>query len=398
MNPNLNHLHAYPFEKLKQLIQDSTPPADKDPISLSLGEPQHSTPDFISAELVAHLDDLTKYPSTKGLPELRETIKHWLENRYHLDPKSLDPSQHILPLNGTREGLFSIAQSVVDSLSKPIVAMPNPFYQIYEGAALLAGAEPYYLDTLPDRGFIPDFDAVPDNIWNRCQLLYICNPGNPTGATMDMETLQKLIQLADQFDFVIASDECYSEIYADENQPPVGLLQAADAIGNSKFKNCVVFHSLSKRSNAPGLRSGFVAGDAEIISGYLLYRTYHGCAMSLPCQKASIKAWSDESHVQHNRSLYRQKFAAVSEILAESWAVDIPAAGFYLWPETPIGDTEFARKLYAEEHVTVLPGRFLSRASARDDPGRNRVRMALVATVDECVEAAHRIINLVHNL
>ncbi len=398
MNPNLANLHAYPFEKLKQLIQGSIPPVEKDPISLSLGEPQHSTPEFISAELVAQLDGLTKYPSTKGLPELRETIKHWLENRYRLAPESLDPAQHILPLNGTREGLFSIAQSVVDSQSKPIVAMPNPFYQIYEGAALLAGAEPYYLDTSSNQGFVPDFDSVPNTIWNRCQLLYICNPGNPTGATVDLQTLQKLIQLADQYDFVIASDECYSEIYLDESQPPVGLLQAAAAIGNTQFKNCVVFHSLSKRSNAPGLRSGFAAGDAEILSRYLLYRTYHGCAMSLPIQMASIKAWSDESHVRHNRSLYRQKFTAVSEILADSWPVDIPAASFYLWPETPISDTEFAHKLYSEEHVTVLPGSFLSRPSAHDDPGRNRVRMAMVATLDECVEAAHRINHLIHNL
>lgn len=398
MNPNLTSLHAYPFEKLTQLTQGLTPPANKVPISLSLGEPQHDTPVFIADELSEQLSGLKKYPSTKGLPQLRESIGQWLAKRYQLKLEHLDPERHVLPLNGTREGLFSIAQSVVDRSNDPIVAMPNPFYQIYEGAALLAGAEPYYLNSPANRNFVPEFDKVPDTIWDRCQLLYICNPGNPSGAIIDMMTLQQLIQLADRHNFVIASDECYSEIYADEDKPPVGLLQAANAMGNVRFEKCVVFHSLSKRSNAPGLRSGFAAGDADVLRDYLLYRTYHGCAMPLPNQMASIKAWSDETHVHHNRHSYRQKFAAVKKILADTWPMEQPPASFYLWPETPISDTEFAKMLYAKEHVTVLPGSFLSRPTEYDDPGRNRVRIALVATMDECEEAAHRINNVIRTL
>jgi len=297
----------------------------------------------------------------------------------------------VLPVNGTREALFAFAQAVVDRTSRPVVMMPNPFYQIYEGAALLSGAEPWYLNCSAGRGFLPDFKQVPAEIWQRCQLLYLCSPGNPTGAVADLETLQRLIHLADRHDFIIASDECYSEIYLDDREPPPGLLQAATALGREDFSRCVVFHSLSKRSNVPGLRSGFVAGDAGILERFFLYRTYHGCAMSPPVQAASIKAWGDEEHVKENRRLYREKFAAVLEILDPVMEIPRPRAGFYLWAETPVEDTRFARDLFAQQNVTVLPGSYLSREFQGTDPGRNRVRLALVATPGECIEAAGRI-------
>jgi len=398
MNPQLSRLHPYPFEKLRQLHKEISPPKDKRPIALSLGEPQHTTPGFIGEELAAHLAALTQYPSTKGSPTLRDTIRNWLIQRFDLPVTSLNAEQHILPLSGTREGLYSIAQCVVDRSQNALVAMPNPFYQIYEGAALLASAEPYYLNAESATGFLPDFESVPKSIWSRCQLLYICTPGNPTGATMSLYALQQLIELAIRHDFIIASDECYSEIYSDESKPPTGLLQAAAAMGNDTYQNCVVFHSLSKRSNAPGLRSGFVAGNASILKNYALYRTYHGCAMPVYCQMASIKAWSNESHVRQNRDLYRQKFRAVAEVLDDVWALEIPPASFYLWPETPICDTEFAQRLYQQENVMVLPGSFLSRPVNQVDPGKNRIRIALVPSLDDCVEAAFRIKNVICSL
>jgi N-succinyldiaminopimelate aminotransferase len=332
------------------------------------------------------------YPTTKGIPTLRQAIADWLTRRFDLPAGSVDADTHVLPVNGTREALFAFAQAVVDR-SRPdaLVLSPNPFYQIYEGAALLAGATPHFLACTPATGLMPDFDAVDAATWERCQLLFICTPGNPTGAVMPIETLQKLIRLAEQHDFVIASDECYSEIYFDEANPPVGLLQAAAAMGNTNYKRCVVFHSLSKRSNAPGLRSGFVAGDAAVLADFLSYRTYHGCAMPLQHQMASIAAWRDEAHVVENRRLYREKFDAVLDILGDALDVQRPDAAFYLWPRTPIADTDFARGLFEQQHVTVLPGSYLSRDVDGHNPGAGHVRMALVAPLDACVDAARRI-------
>ncbi|MGB5734598.1 MAG: succinyldiaminopimelate transaminase [Thiohalocapsa sp.] len=391
MNPNLDRLQPYPFEKLAALKQGIEPPASLSPIALSIGEPKHPTPSIIGEALLAHLHQLAVYPNTRGLHLLREVIAQWLTRRYLLPAGALDPERHILPVNGTREALFAFAQAALDPSSEPLVLMPNPFYQIYEGAALLAGAKPWYLPCSAEHGFVPDFDAVDNATWRRCQLLFLCSPGNPTGAVIDQPTLMQLIALAHEYDFIIASDECYAEIYLDEATPPVGLLQAAAAMGHDDFRRCVVFHSLSKRSNAPGLRSGFVAGDATIVERFFAYRTYHGCAMPLQHQHASAMAWGDEAHVIENRRLYREKFDAVLDILNGVLDVERPAASFYLWPRTPIIDTAFARGLFAEQHVTVLPGSFLSRPGDGNDPGANRVRMALVPPLDECVDAAQRI-------
>ncbi len=398
MNPHLPQLHPYPFEKLAQLKQGITPPVDKAHIALSIGEPKHPTPALITDALVANMVTLGNYPTTKGLPELREAISTWVTKRFQLASDSLNPDTQVLPVNGTREALFAFAQCIIDASDKPQVVMPNPFYQIYEGAALLAGAKPYYLNTLAENQYLPDFFAVPAEVWRRCQLLYICSPGNPTGAVIDQATHIQLIELALQYDFVIAADECYSEIYADKSNPPQGLLQSAHAMGHTSFKNCVIFHSLSKRSNAPGLRSGFVAGDADILQKFLQYRTYHGSAMPVPTQHASIAAWQDEQHVQENREFYREKFAAVTKILAEVCRVSQPPASFYLWLQTSIDETEFAQKLFAQENVTVLPGSFLSREVDGINPGKHHVRMALVAPLEECVEAALRIKNFINTL
>lgn len=398
MNPALGRLQPYPFEKLAALLRGTEPPSDLDAIALSIGEPRHPTPVLIADALIAHLHTLSVYPSTRGLRALREAIARWLGTRFGLGPRGIDPERQILPVNGTREALFAFAQATVDATRDPLVLMPNPFYQIYEGAALLAGAEPGFVPCLPETGLRPDFDAVEPAVWDRCQLLYICSPGNPTGAVLDLATLTGLIELAQRHDFIIASDECYSELYPDESAPPPGLLQAAAAIGNDGFERCICFHSLSKRSNAPGLRSGFVAGDAALIERFFAYRTYHGCAMPPPTQHASIAAWLDEEHVRANRTLYREKFAVVLEILGDRLPAPTPAGAFYLWPETPIPDTEFARRLFAEEHVTVLPGRFLSRAPGGQDPGANRLRIALVPPLDECIDAAQRIRRFVERL
>lgn len=391
MNQDLNKLQPYPFEKLARLKAGVEPPGELAHIALSIGEPQHTAPQFVAEELLTHLHGLANYPTTKGVPELRRAVTDWLIARFQLPPASIDAERHIIPVNGTREALFAIAQAVVDRNINPLVLMPNPFYQIYEGAALLAGAEPYYLNCTADNHYLPDFDAVPDRVWRRCQLIYLCSPGNPSGAVSDRATLKKLIELADENDFVIASDECYSEIYPDETSPPLGLLQVAAEMGRDDYRRCVVFHSLSKRSNLPGMRSGFVAGDAQVMQKFLLYRTYHGCAMPPYHQAASIKAWQDEAHVQHNRELYREKFAAVLDTLGAVLDVGQPDAAFYLWPRTPIDDTEFARRLFAEQNVTVLPGSFLSRDAHGTNPGNHHVRMALVAPLAECVEAANRI-------
>ena len=397
MNSDLNQLHPYPFEKIRSLLKGVTP-ANQPAVSLAIGEPKHPTPEFIHQAVMEHLNGLASYPATKGEANLRQAISTWLTQRFQLPAGSLDPEQQVLPVNGTREALFAFAQAIIDRNAKPAVLMPNPFYQIYEGAAFLAGAEPVYLNCTEDHGFIPDFDAVPAELWQRCQLLYICTPGNPTGAVMSIAQLQKLINLAQQYNFVIASDECYSELYFDEDQPPVGLLQAAAQIGNSAYKHCVVFHSLSKRSNAPGMRSGFIAGDAEILAKFLLYRTYHGCAMPPPFQAASVAAWQDETHVRANRDQYRAKFEAVLEILSPVMAVKKPDAGFYLWPSTPIDDQTFTKELVARANVHIVPGSYLSRETTAGNPGHNRVRLALVATQAECIEAAQRIRHVIENL
>lgn len=391
MNPDLQRLLPYPFERLAQLKAGVTPPAALAHINLSIGEPQHQPPHFVAEQLISHLHGLANYPLTRGSDELRMTMSEWLMRRFALPAGSIDPARHILPVNGTREALFAFAQSVIDRNASPLVVMPNPFYQIYEGAALLAGAEPWFQNTLSVTGYKPDFASVPTPVWERCQLIYICTPGNPSGAVLDIVALRQLIELADRYDFVIASDECYSELYPDEASPPTGLLAAAAALGRTDYRRCVVFHSLSKRSNLPGLRSGFVAGDATIIGAFQRYRTYHGCAMPPATQAASIAAWKDETHVRANRELYRQKFAAVLKILEGTLDVRMPDAGFYLWPRTPGDDTDFARGLFAQQNVTVVPGSYLSRNAHGGNPGRNHVRIALVPPLEDCIDAAQRI-------
>lgn len=391
MNDALNLLQPYPFEKLRALLAGAQPPADKRPIALSIGEPKHRSPGFVARALADNLEQLAVYPTTLGLPALREAIAGWAERRFGLAAGAVDPARQVLPVNGTREALFSFTQAVVNRADEGLVVSPNPFYQIYEGAALLAGAQPHYLPCLAENGFNPDFDAVPTDVWQRCQILFLCSPGNPTGALVPLETLKRLIALADEHDFVIAADECYSELYFDEANPPAGLLSACAALGRHDFKRCVVFHSLSKRSNLPGLRSGFVAGDADILKAFLLYRTYHGCAMPVHVQLASAAAWNDEIHVRANRELYRAKFEAVLRILEPVLDVVRPDGGFYLWPKTPIDDQRFTRELFEQEHVTVVPGSYLSREVEGLNPGADRVRMALVAPLAECIEGAERI-------
>lgn len=393
MNPDLQRLHPYPFEKLRRLFEDVVP-VDLPHVALSIGEPQHPAPAFVLDNLRDNATLLARYPSTAGVPELRRAMADWAGRRFA--PAQIDPDAQILPVNGTREALFAITQALLDRGREPTVLMPNPFYQIYEGAAFLAGGEPVYLPCTGATGFQPDFERVSAETWRRCQLLFICTPGNPTGALLSLERMQQLIRLADEHDFVIASDECYSEIY--DRTPPPGLLQAAAEMGRHDFRRCLVFHSLSKRSNLPGLRSGFVAGDAAILHDFLLYRTYQGCAMPLHHQQASIAAWQDERHVEENRAAYRRKFAGVLDILGGSLKVSAPEAGFYLWPETPVDDETFARELKRQQNVTVLPGSYLSRESDGYNPGRNRVRMALVADEAECLEGARRIRDFVNSL
>lgn len=392
MNPGLRELQPYPFEKLRALLGTAPAHAGGLPhIDLSVGEPKHPAPPFVLDTLAQNLGQLSAYPATKGSAALRETIAAWLHQRFGLARRP-DPEREILPLNGTREGLFALAQCVVTPGPEALVVMPNPFYQIYEGATLLAGARPWYLDCTAANGFVPDYQAVPASVWERCQLLYLCSPGNPTGAVTPLATLKELIALADRHNFLIASDECYSELYPDENNPPPGLLQACAELGRHDFHRCLVLHSLSKRSNLPGLRSGFIAGDAAVLDAFFRYRTYHGCAMPVPHQLASIAAWADETHVRENRAQYRRKFEVVLELLGGHLDVSQPDAGFYLWPRTPIDDETFACRLFAEQHVTLVPGRYLGRVGADGtNPGAQRVRIALVASVDACREAALRI-------
>lgn len=399
MNPDLQALYPYPFEKLASLKAGVEPPSTLSHIALSIGEPKHEPPPFVLDTLSQNLARLANYPATKGLPELRAAIARWAERRFRLGAQGLDPERQVLPVNGTREALFAFAQAVIDrTQSHPLVVSPNPFYQIYEGAALLAGAGTAFLNCTTDNGYIPDFAAVDPQIWNDCQLLYICSPGNPTGAVLTLEHWRTLLELADRHDFVIASDECYSELYFDEQQPPTGLLQACTELDRPGFERCVVFHSLSKRSNLPGLRSGFVAGDAGLLAEFLRYRTYHGCAMPVPVQLASIAAWEDETHVIANRDQYREKFDAVLEILGDCLDVQRPEAGFYLWPRTPVDSETFARELFRQQNVTVLPGNYLARPTASGNPGDQYVRMALVASLEECIEAAKRIKAFVETL
>ncbi|MCK6412305.1 MAG: succinyldiaminopimelate transaminase [Azonexus sp.] len=389
MNPRLDLLQPYPFEKLRALFAGVTPNPQYKEIKLSIGEPQHATPAFIMEALAKGLGGLANYPVTAGVPQLRTAIGRWCEHRYGIE---LNPDSEILPVNGSREALFSFAQTVIDPSRgyTPIVASPNPFYQIYEGAAYLAGAEPRFLNNLPENDFAFDYAQLSEAEWQRVQLFYVCSPGNPTGKVLSLDDWKTLFALSDKYGFIIASDECYSEIYFDENERPIGGLQAAKLLGRN-FDRLVMFSSLSKRSNVPGMRSGFIAGDAKILKQYLLYRTYHGCAMPPPVQTASIAAWQDEEHVAENRRLYREKFAAVTPLVTEVLGTAQPDAGFYLWAKTPIADTDFARGLLEHYNVVVLPGSFLARESDGVNPGAGFVRIALVASLEECLEAAERI-------
>ena len=401
MNPHLSQLQPYPFEKLRQLFAGVTPNPQYREIKLSIGEPQHATPEFIKQALSANLGGLANYPTTQGTPALRQAIAAWMGRRYGLE--GVNPDTEILPINGSREALFAFAQTVIDPSRGylPLVVSPNPFYQIYEGAAYLAGAEPRFINTLPENDFALDLDALSDAEWSRVQLMFVCSPGNPTGKVLSLDDWKKIFALSDKYGFVIASDECYSELYFDEGKPPIGGLQAAKLLGRSN-ERLVMFSSLSKRSNVPGMRSGFVAGDATILKQFLLYRTYHGAAMNPAVQAASVAAWNDEAHVVENRRLYTEKFAQVTPIVASALKTGMPDASFYLWARvdrhSPIADTEFARRLLAEYNVVVLPGSFLAREAKGVNPGAGFVRIALVAPLAETLEAADRIKQFVSKL
>lgn len=398
MDPKLDKLQPYPFEKLRQLFADTQPNPECAPINLSIGEPKSPTPDFIKQALIDNVGYLANYPKTKGELVLRETICSWLSSRFSLPTQSLDPDRHILPVNGTREALFAIAQTIIDTSTNAKVLLPNPFYQIYEGATLLAGAEPNYIDFSVVNNDVPAIDKISQNTWEQVQLVYICTPSNPTGDVIPLATLQKLLKLAHEFNFIVASDECYSEIYQDEHRPPQGILGAAIANGDESFQRCLAFYSLSKRSNSPGLRSGFVSGDANLIDQFLKYRTYHGCAMPISTQMASVAAWADEIHVQQNRERYRDSFNRAINEISTVIPIKQPEAGFYLWLPTPIDDEEFAHGLYSQQNVTVLPGKYLARSANNQNPGANRVRIALVATPEECQVAAQRITQYLQSL
>jgi N-succinyldiaminopimelate aminotransferase len=393
MNPFLQRLQPYPFERLKQLFATVTPSANHAPISLGIGEPRHATPQLVLDALASSTAALSSYPATAGIPALRQSCANWVQRRYGL---TLNPDNQILPINGSREALFAFAQTVLDgSKVGATVVCPNPFYQIYEGAALLAGAQAFYAPSDPALNFNVDWGKVPEEVWKNTQLLFVCSPGNPTGSVMPLEDWKTLFELSDRYGFVIASDECYSEIYFRE-EPPLGGLEASYKLGRTDYKNLVAFTSLSKRSNVPGMRSGFVAGDVDLLKQFLLYRTYHGSAMSGMVQAASIAAWNDEAHVVANRDMYRQKFAAVTPLLAQVLDVKLPDAAFYLWAAVPGGDDQaFARDLLAQYNVTVLPGSFLARESQGFNPGAGRIRMALVAETQECMQAAQRIVEFV---
>jgi N-succinyldiaminopimelate aminotransferase len=396
MNPDLDRLQPYPFEKLRALFAGVTASPAHAPISLSIGEPRHATPELIKQALTANLAGLASYPATAGTPALREAIAAWLARRYALP--AVDPATQVLPVNGSREALFAIAQTVVDRTREAVVVCPNPFYQIYEGAALLAGATPQYANAVRETGFEVDYGSIRDDFWPRVQLVYTCSPANPTGRVMTLDEWARLFAAADRHGVVIASDECYSELYFDESRPPLGALEAAHRLGRSDFGRLLVFSSLSKRSNVPGMRSGFVAGNAELLKRFLLYRTYHGGAMSPPVQAASTAAWRDEEHVVENRRLYREKFAAALPLVHAPLEATMPDGGFYLWIRTPASDTEFARELYRQYNVSVLPGSYLARESGGVNPGRNHIRVALVAQHDECIEGVRRIAEFARSL
>lgn len=392
MNPNLNLLQPYPFQRLRDLFKGITPNPAYSAINLSIGEPKHATPQLIKDALVNNLAGLASYPTTIGSLALREAIANWVSRRYAVP--LLNPETAILPVTGSREALFAFAQLIIDqSKANPVVISPNPFYQIYEGAAFLAGAKPYFLNTLPENDHAMDFESVPVEVLKRTQLAYVCSPGNPSGKVMSLAQWKTIFELSDKYDFVIAADECYSEIYFDEANPPLGALQAAHKLGRD-YKNLVIFSSLSKRSNVPGMRSGFVAGDEKIIAKFALYRTYHGCAMNPAVQAASATAWNDEAHVIENRRLYAEKFEIVTPLLSGVLQVEKPDAAFYLWARSNLADTAFALRLYRDFNVTVLPGSYLAREAHGVNPGLGFVRLALVASLDECVEAAKRITQL----
>ncbi len=402
MNSNLNHLQPYPFQKLRKLFDGIKHNTALPPINLHIGEPKHATPDFIRQAAIDNLGGLANYPSTQGAPALRSGIADWLIRRFHLS--GINPDTQVIPVNGSREALFSFAQAMIDASAThtPFVVCPNPFYQIYEGAAILAGATPQFINTKPENDFRLDYSQLSDDIWSRTQMIYVCSPNNPTGNVMTLDEWLQLFELSDRHGFVIAADECYSEIYFDEHKPPLGALDAAQQLNRTDFTRLVVFNSLSKRSNVPGLRSGFAAGDAQILEKYLIYRTYHGCAMSPVSQAASIAAWKDEAHVAANRRMYLEKFSKVTTLLSKfmpkQMPVQMPDAGFYLWLNTPVADTEFTKLLYRDYNVTVLPGSYLGRTVRGINPGANYVRIALVASLDECIEAVNRITGLLENL
>lgn len=399
MNPRLDSLQPYPFERLATLLRGVMPASDHDPISLAIGEPRHPAAQVATTALVDALNGVSHYPPTKGSTELRAAIADWLMFRFNIPSQAIDPEIHILPAAGTREALFSFAQTIVDSSkTAAAVAMPNPGYQIYEGAALLAGATPLYLPCLPETDFLADLEALSGAEWDRVQLLYICSPGNPTGAVADRDYFLRALELAERHDFVIASDECYSEIYADETNPPPGLLDVAYASGRTGFERCVVFHSLSKRSNLPGLRSGFVAGDAQILAQFLRYRTYHGATLGGHVQAASIAAWRDEAHVRENRDRYREKYDAVMPLLAPVCDVTRPAGSFYLWPVFDADDEQLTIAALRDENLRVVPGRYLARAAGGLSPGIGRLRLSLVAETADCIDAATRLVRICEGL
>ena len=397
-NPNLSKLMAYPFERLNNLLAPLTPNSNFTPISLSIGEPKHQPPDF-ALEILSDQEKvralLATYPSTKGTTKLRQSISTWLKSRFSLE---VDYETEILPVNGTREALFSFAQAVISDKTNPIVIMPNPFYQIYEGAALLAGASTFFCSSFETNNYLQDFESIPSETWRNTELIYICSPANPTGKSLSDGQIEKLIDLAHQYDFTIASDECYSEIYASSHNKPNSLLKISENIGNKSFEKCIIFHSLSKRSNLPGLRSGFVAGDSNLLKQYFLYRTYHGCAMAGHAQEISALAWSDESHVDENRDKYTEKFSVVEEILKDHYKLYRPEGGFYHWIKTPIDDQQFAARLMETHNVKVMPGSFLSREDNGEDPGLDHIRVAWVSEKEECIEAARRLVEFARGL
>ncbi|MGH8744432.1 MAG: succinyldiaminopimelate transaminase [Burkholderiales bacterium] len=398
MNSDLDRLQSYPFQKLARLFEGIAPNPDLAPINLSIGEPRHPAPEFIKKALADNLNGLGNYPITGGSLELRAAIADWLKRRYHL--REMSAENEILPVNGSREALFAFAQAVINNgVEHAVVVCPNPFYQIYEGAALLAGATPQFLNLLPQHGYSIHFEELDESVWRQAQLIYVCSPANPSGSVMTLKEWEQLFKLSDQYGFTIASDECYSELYLDENNPPLGGLEAAQKLGRKEFPRLVLFGSLSKRSSVPGLRSGFAAGDAQIIKKFHLYRTYHGCAMSPPVQAASIAAWNDEKHVVENRRLYREKFARVMPVM-KKWmpGLEPPLGGFYLWAQTPLPDTEFAWLLYRDYNVALLPGSYLAREAHCINPGKNFVRIALVAPLAECTQAAERIAEFIAQL